>query len=145
MNTRKYTAEYRLKKWAAIIKECRESGLSVKAYCANTGFHPNTYFYWQKKLREAAYEIYAVTQTVSTALNPLKNTAIDNKNLLSAADECHVPAGWLSVGPKNREAAVYPEAPNITIRRSDWIITLGPGCDAELLAETLKAVNRICC
>jgi hypothetical protein len=37
--------------WASIIKDRTESGLSVKAYCEQEGFHQNKYFYWQKKLR----------------------------------------------------------------------------------------------
>jgi len=34
------------------MRERIESGLSVKEYCANAGFHENKYYYWQKKLRE---------------------------------------------------------------------------------------------
>jgi putative transposase len=29
-------------------------GITVRSYCAETGIHENTYFYWQHKLREAA-------------------------------------------------------------------------------------------
>jgi len=54
MNTRKIAAEYRLKHWADIMSERQESGLSVKAFCENAGIHENTYFYWQRRLREAA-------------------------------------------------------------------------------------------
>ena len=53
MDTRKITTDYRLAKWVKIIQECRESGLSVKKYCETAEFHENTYFYWQKKIREA--------------------------------------------------------------------------------------------
>jgi hypothetical protein len=54
MNTRETAAEYRLAHWAQIMRERGESGLSIKAYCANAGYHENAYFYWQRKLREAA-------------------------------------------------------------------------------------------
>ena len=54
MNTRSMTAEYRLRHWTEIIREQKESGMSVKAYCEKAGKHENVYFYWQKKLREAA-------------------------------------------------------------------------------------------
>ena len=56
MNTRDVAAEYRLQHWAGIIRECKESGLGVRAFCANSGFHENTYYYWQKRLREMACE-----------------------------------------------------------------------------------------
>jgi len=54
MNTRQITEEYRLTHWAGIMRERQASGLSVKAFCETAGFHENVYYYWQRKLREAA-------------------------------------------------------------------------------------------
>jgi hypothetical protein len=54
MNTRYIAAEYRLVHWAQIMQARSESGLSIKGFCQNAGIHENTYFYWQRKLREAA-------------------------------------------------------------------------------------------
>ena len=56
MDTREITAGLRMSHWAQIIRERQESGLTVKAYCEKAGFHENSYFYWQNKLREAACE-----------------------------------------------------------------------------------------
>ena len=54
MNTRDIASEYRLAHWAQVMRERTDRGLSIRAYCAETGIHENTYFYWQRKLREAA-------------------------------------------------------------------------------------------
>jgi putative transposase len=54
INTREIAAEYRLEHWAGVIRERSESGLTIKAFCESAGLHPNSYFYWQRKLREAA-------------------------------------------------------------------------------------------
>ncbi|AQS59704.1 IS66 family insertion sequence element accessory protein TnpA [Desulforamulus ferrireducens] len=56
MNTREIAAEYRLAHWAQIVRRKNESGLTIKAFCASEGFRENTYYYWQRKLREAACE-----------------------------------------------------------------------------------------
>jgi len=56
INTREIASEYRLSHWALIIQERSESGLSIKAFCRQIGICANTYFYWQRKLREAACE-----------------------------------------------------------------------------------------
>jgi hypothetical protein len=56
MNTREIAAEYRLANWTQIMRRKKESGLSVKAFCENEGFHENIYYYWQRKLREATCE-----------------------------------------------------------------------------------------
>ena len=54
MDTKQVAAELRLTHWSRIMKERSESGLSVKAYCEKEGFHQNIYYYWQRKIREAA-------------------------------------------------------------------------------------------
>ena len=56
MNTRYIAAELRLSHWSEIMRERKESGLSIKAFCESRGFHTNVYFYWQRKLREAVCE-----------------------------------------------------------------------------------------
>ena len=72
VNTREITAEYRLTHWAQVINERAPSGLSIKAYCRQIGIAANTYFYWQKKLREAACEQLSAPPVVpkQTALVP---------------------------------------------------------------------------
>ena len=46
--------EYRLQHWANIAKECSESGMTVVAFCASRGISDKTYYYWLRRLREAA-------------------------------------------------------------------------------------------
>jgi len=78
MNTRKIAAEYRLSHWAQIIQNRKTSGMSVTEYCKTENFHPNIYYYWQRKLREATCRELSI-QT--------KNADIEKKNTL-------VPKGW---------------------------------------------------
>lgn len=54
MDTRKAASEYRLSQWAQVVQERRNSGQSVKDFCRTAGISRNAYFYWQKRLREAA-------------------------------------------------------------------------------------------
>ena len=54
LDTREIVAEYRLSHWAQVMEDRMSRGLSVKAYCKQEGFPVNKYYYWQKKLREAA-------------------------------------------------------------------------------------------
>ena len=56
VNTREVAAEYRLSYWAQIVRERSNSGSSIRAYCKQIGICENTYFYWQRRLRKAAYE-----------------------------------------------------------------------------------------
>lgn len=54
MTTKEMRYQYRLAQWSDLVKERVELGLSIRAYCAKKGFAENTYFYWQRRLREAA-------------------------------------------------------------------------------------------
>ena len=43
--------EYRQIQWAAVIQECKASGLTNKEYCIRHGLSEKNFYYWQKKLR----------------------------------------------------------------------------------------------
>ena len=54
MNTKLATIRMQTGQWADIIKDCKESGLKVDDYCALHGLSRNAYFYWLRKVKEAA-------------------------------------------------------------------------------------------
>lgn len=70
MNTRKVSVEYRLGQWAKLVKERSESGLSIKAFCLTNGISENAYFYWQRKVREAACEVITESGSRTDSLIP---------------------------------------------------------------------------
>ena len=43
--------EYRQIQWAAVIQECKASGLTNKEYCIRHGLSEKSFYYWRKKLR----------------------------------------------------------------------------------------------
>lgn len=48
--------EYRLQNWAQIIRERQESGLTNKEFCVQRGIPEKKYYYWLRRVREAAAE-----------------------------------------------------------------------------------------
>ena len=48
--------EDRLQEWTQIHQRCRESGLSNREYCRQNGISEKTFYYWLRKLREAAID-----------------------------------------------------------------------------------------
>lgn len=46
--------EYRLQQWAQIVDDCNKSGMSNREFCAGRGVSEKTYYYWLRRLREAA-------------------------------------------------------------------------------------------
>ena len=83
--------EYRLQHWSGIIKECKESGLSVRAYCESAGIHENRYYYWQKKLREKICDELVKKNNKETGMIPAGFTEVKlperiSKNFLTTGN-----------------------------------------------------------
>ena len=70
MKSREATKDYRLSKWAGILRERAESGQSVRDYCTDIGIPEHQYYYWQRELREAACEQLMESRLTPTTLTP---------------------------------------------------------------------------
>ena len=42
----------RTAQWQSIIKECKESGMSVTKFCEDRNIRCHAYYYWLRKIRE---------------------------------------------------------------------------------------------
>ncbi|AGA68244.1 hypothetical protein Desdi_2880 [Desulfitobacterium dichloroeliminans LMG P-21439] len=71
MDTQKVTQNYRLKKWTRLISECRSSGQTVSAWCAEHNIHPSSYFYWLRRVRTAACEALPALQNENNSIVPV--------------------------------------------------------------------------
>lgn len=56
MNAKNMKREYNLKQWHLIVQDCRNSGMKVDDWCKQNDINRNSYYYWYKKIREAACE-----------------------------------------------------------------------------------------
>lgn len=54
MDTKLATKQVRLTEWAGIIKACKASGLKVDDYLRRHGISRDSYYYWLRKVKEAA-------------------------------------------------------------------------------------------
>ena len=54
MNTREMASQYRITKWTQVLQERIANKENVNDFCKRLGISKNTYFYWQRKLREKA-------------------------------------------------------------------------------------------
>lgn len=56
MNTKLATTQIRLNEWAAVIKDCKASGLKVDEYCHQHDLSRDAYYYWLRKVKTAALQ-----------------------------------------------------------------------------------------
>ena len=65
MDTRLATRQIRIQQWAAIIKDRTSSGLKVDDYCQLHDISRDAYYYWLRKVKEAA-----LSQSGFVEINP---------------------------------------------------------------------------
>jgi transposase-like protein len=119
-DTRKIAAEYRLSHWAQIIRRQKESGESIKEFCEASGFHQNSFFYWQRKLRDA----------VCSELLPTKQAAPDGWAIVRAVGACDAD------DPKTSR--------KLPIEIGNFRVLADMDTDSELLAKVCKVLVTLC-
>jgi Transposase len=72
LNDRKSGTEQR---WRDIIKDCMESGQSIRSYCQRRGISEGSFYYWRKKLPHQTEpklnQVIAPTFVPMRLLNPI--------------------------------------------------------------------------
>ena len=68
----KITHEARLNNWKHIIEECtnRPNGVTVKQWLSDNGIHEKVYYYWLRRVRQAAYDQLKTENTSSLVPSP---------------------------------------------------------------------------
>jgi hypothetical protein len=121
MDTQKIVTQFRLSGWGETVKERIGSGQTVEAFCEEKGISRTTYYYRQKKVREA----------VCAELVRAQNHDRENKP---------VPSGW----------AQLAKAEPVTTAESTVILEAG-GCriiantetDPDLLAKVCRVLRSL--
>jgi putative transposase len=122
MNTREIAANYRLAHWAQIVNDQKTSGQTIKAFCTSVGVHLNVFFYWQRKLREAAAcELAPIPQV------PMPTT---------------IPSGWTMCTMAERTGAAQPKP--LTVMIGACQIRVDADTDEKLLLKVCKSLASLC-
>jgi putative transposase len=119
MDTREVAAEYRMAQWTQTIQARVQSGQSIREFCASAGISRNAYFYWQRKLREAACIGHMTVQNRENGL---------------------VPNGWTQLA-ETTPATV--SVGKLTVEVGGCHITATAETDLELLAKVCRALRSL--
>ncbi|MCL2342401.1 MAG: IS66 family insertion sequence element accessory protein TnpB [Firmicutes bacterium] len=133
VNTREIAAEYRLSQWAKITQEREQSGLTIKAFCQKIGIGTNTYFYWQRKLREA------VCQELLPAAKGSEKALVSSEPMGRSVPCPPMAPGWAMC--KTEEP---PVKKTLVIEIGVFRVQVEPDTDPELLAKTCRMLKSLC-
>lgn len=97
------------------MQDRKVSGLRIKEYCKDVGIRESVYFYWQRKLREAACQELIAT--------PIKQSA--------KPEELIVPNGWAVCESPGTTDSEKP----LCIEIGDSRVLVNKDVDTELLTK----------
>lgn len=63
MTNKEAVQAVQMQQWSEMVRECQDSGMSVKSWCAAKEMSRNTYFYRQKRVRKAVCQQLSVPQS----------------------------------------------------------------------------------
>lgn len=127
MGVQTVTHEIRLQKWSSIVKACRSSGKTIKAWCTDNKINLKTYYHWQKLVCQQACQELSVT--------PVQNLKHDLEPVHAKND---VVFTELSVSkPLAGKVA-------LTINRRDMQIHIYCGADRATVETALLALKGLC-
>ena len=118
-DTQKIVTQLRLSGWSEAVKERQVSGQTVSAFCEEEGISQTTYYYRQKKVREAA----------CTELMRAQNR-----------EDRAVPGGWVQLA--GSEPATVAESA-LTIEVGGVHLTVNGETDMELLAKVCRMMKSL--
>lgn len=121
MNTSKVTQQYRLNQWAQRIHECRSSGQTVAVWCVEHNIKLSSYFYWLRRIRQAACEALPPHNTESNQIVPVD-----------------LPISRGATGSVNQEAS-----PNVVIRIGAVTMEVHNNASQVLIENSLRALQNV--
>ncbi|MDR1815592.1 MAG: hypothetical protein LBR00_02785 [Clostridiales Family XIII bacterium] len=126
--------EYRIAEWTCLIRECVGSGMTTKAWCEAHGIKKRKYYYWLRKVREAAIE-------TSLALGGADSDADSGAAALAAADASASAPEFVRIVSDEPLPSPGCRAPAMTIRTGAAECVVYGGADPELVARALSALG----
>jgi transposase-like protein len=120
------TREVRLRRWMELLHEQKTSGQSIKSWCETQGISRQRFFYWQRKLREAASALTGREMSVTGS-----------------------PAGWALCAPAEAPDRSEPSPPSslsdqVCVEINGMRIMAGHEYAVEKLAQLLRELSPTC-
>lgn len=110
---------YRLNERIEMIKECKNSGKTIKDWCAERGIKTQSYYYWLRYVRKAASEALPTTVKKSSII-PVDICATHDKTTFAGQEQSSITISIASISLHISNSASY-----------------------ELIENTLKAVQHV--
>jgi hypothetical protein len=123
MNVQKVTHEVRLQQWEKIVQDCRSSGKTIAAWCAENRINVKTYYHWQNVVCQATCKEFEVPQRQKLEVGPMSSNTV-----------------FAELNPPGN----YTGKLAVTIHRNDTEINIYYGADPTIIETVLSALGNRC-
>jgi|GEM_PF-424805 len=131
MDMRTLSHQATLSKWGELIKECRNSGIPVRTWCAENQISPGKYYYWLKVLRnEVLINSSNNSNLPVQRFTEVKIAATSNNNISQRLN-----MGIADDGSSNICA---------TLKVNSFSLQISNSANLNVLEHTIKVLNSIC-
>ena len=131
MNAKQKIHQANLARWAGLIRDQKESGLSIDKWCKREGIPRHSYFYWKNQLKEEALESVDLPDIVPL-LPPQEGSS-------STPSALPTPSSYKLYNSCNSYNSI-PTAISMTI--GDIRIEIGANAPDNIIANIIKAVRH---
>lgn len=118
----KITHEMRAAQWRSLLQECYSSGLNKRTWCQQNGVDEKQFYYWQRRLRQDAYNAKVASDTTLPAVS--SPTAVAQKSI----DFIEVK---MTEQPPSTITSTF--RPDVIIRNSSCVLEIANTASPELL------------
>ena len=118
MTTQDIIQDYRLREWAQMVTEQRDSGQSVRKWCTGHSISVKTYYYRRNRVRDELTKAANASEMTNQA-------ELANRTIFAALPM-----------PKS-------SCPAITVHIGDHTAEIQSGADAETIEYVVRALSRL--
>jgi hypothetical protein len=129
MDIRKATTQVRLERWSQLMRERQTSGLSITAWCEANGVKRQSFFYWQRRLREKSLSTLALRQEHADASREMAQF------IQYQPEEVAEPAA------QRTQSACQPA---VVLHLGCGKVEIYSGADKQIIENTLQALVKLC-
>lgn len=121
----KITHKVRCEQWTAIINECLASGMPKTTWCKANGISDKQFFYWQRILRQEAYQ-----QMGSQSTSPASSALVPDVK----KEKSSHPA-FVEIRPVTSETGSFTFRPDVIIHSGNLTVEIANTASEELLRK----------
>lgn len=130
MNTKQKIHQAKMAKWAVLVKEQSDSGLTIPQWCQEKGYSIHAYNYWKHLLKEEALKNVSLPEIV-----PLQQPMATEQSISVSA--C-APSPDL---PDSRKSCTVISPVSVSL--GDIHISIGSSVSDDIIAGIIKAVRHV--